>query len=502
MANKLTDVLSFLLPKGKGKPAGTAATPTFNPSAKDNFLALPAYLDHIQDILTNRQVADSRQLIQEFMKFDPDVSAATNAYLTVANQKPKFLVYDMQGQLDPAGQVQLVNLLAFMNNRNDYTAGFQLNKNIHTICEEMRYMVLMRGCIATELVVDKTFLPVEFRLVDSKSLKWKEPVPGQYKPSQVATGVAEPIDLDIPTFFMTFYRKDPTGIFSYSPFVSVINTVAARTQIVNDLYRIMQISGYPRIHIKVLEEVIRNSAPPECSLDSAKMKEYMDARFSDIKSKIGSMRPDEIFVSTDAVEPGVLNADMPAMTINVDSVIEVLNGQNQAALKTMATIIGRGDAGVNTASVEAMIFAMNADSINEPVAEMLGHLFTMMLRLQGFMGYVDVEFEKVELRPELELEPQKTQKQTRMLELLSYGVIDDNEFHLELFGRPKPDAAPELSGTGFMNPAPVVAAGSPKSGTAGPTSSPSGLARAVTPPTAKKPAARKGATIAVSPKKA
>lgn len=479
--SKLKDVFAFLLPKGKPNPTGTATTPGFNPTATDQFVSLPAYLDHIQDVLTSRQVSDSRQLIQDFMKFDPDVSAATNAYLTVANQKPKFLVYDQQGQLDPAGQDQLMSLLAFLNNRNDYTLGFQMNKDLYTYCEEMRYMVLMRGMIAAELVVDKAFLPVEFRLVDPKTLLWKQPSPGVYKPSQQAPGQPEPIDLDIPTFFTTFYRKDPTGIYTYSPFVSVVNTVAARQQIVNDLYRIMQISGYPRMHVKVLEEVIRKSAPPECNLDEKKMKEFTNARFAEIKATVAGMRADDIFVSSDAVEAGVMNADMPGMTINIDSVIEVLNGQNQAALKTMATIIGRGESGVNTASVEAMIFAFNADSINEPVAQMLGHLLTMMMRLQGFQGYVDVEFEKVELRPELELEPQRTQKQTRLLELLSYGLITDNEFHLELFGRPKPDEIPDMSGTGFMNPAPAVGSdGLSPTGT-GSTSRPSGLTKAITP---------------------
>ena len=451
-SSKLTDVLQFLLPKGKGNPAGTAATATFNPTATGQFLSVPAYLDHIADILTHRQGEDSQQLIQEFMKFDPDVSAAANAYLTVANQKPKFLVYNQAGQLDPAGQDQLNSLMQFMTGRQDYTLGFQVNDSIYGIAEKMRYMILLRGAIGTELVVDKNFLPVEFRIVDPKSLKWKEIAAGQYKPSQIATGVPQPIDLDIPTFFMSWYRKDPTGIYSYSPFVSVINTVAARTQIVNDLYRIMQISGYPRIHIKVMEDVIRKSAPPACQADESLMKQYITDRFTEIKNKVQNLRPDEVFVTTDATEPGVMNADMPGMTINVDSVIEVLNGQNQAALKTMATLIGRGTQGVNTASVEAVIFAMNADSLNEPIAEMFGNLFTMMLRLQGFQGYVDVEFEKAELRPELELEPQRMLKQSRLLELLSLGIIDDNEFHLELFGRPKPDSIIELSGTNFQQP--------------------------------------------------
>jgi hypothetical protein len=134
-------------------------------------------------------------------------------------------------------------------------------------------------------------------------------------------------------------------------------------------------------------------------------------------------------------------------------VIEVLNAQNQAGLKTMATIIGRGTSGVNTASVEARIAAMNADELNEPLAEMWQGLFSFMLHMQGYQGFVDVTFEPVEMRPQLELEPQKTMKQARLLQDLSLGNITDEEYHLEMYNRLPPDGAAELSGTGFMNAA-------------------------------------------------
>ena len=498
--SKLSDLLGFILPKKKANPQGAAATGTFNPTQAGQPLSAPAYQDHIADILTNRQQQTSQQLIQDFMKFDPDVSAAVNAYLTVANQKIKAIVYDQNGELDEAGQKQLGQLLQYMTGRNDYSLGFQINQSMYATASDMRYMLMMRGAVGVELVVNKFMLPTEFRLVDPKSLTWTEDSPGQYKPSQAVSGSPDGIDLDIPTFFVAFYRKDPTGIYSYSPFVSVINTVAARQQVINDLYRIMQATGWPRLHIKVMEEVIRKAAPTECALDAVKMREFVNARFQEIKTSVQGLRADEAFVSTDSIESGVLNADAPGVSIDISSIIDVLNGQNQAALKTMATIIGRGESGVNTASVEATIFAMNADSLNEPVAEVLGNLYTMMMRLQGFTGYVDVEFEKVELRPELELEPQRVMKQTRMLELLSYGLIGDNQFHLDMFGRPKPDGIEELSGTGFMNPAPAMDSPSPNSDPMGRALSPEGSKNANSNRSKKGPA--KKSAVATTPRKA
>jgi hypothetical protein len=72
----------------------------------------------------------------------------------------------------------------------------------------------------------------------------------------------------------------------------------------------------------------------------------------------------------------------------------------------MATVIGRGQAGVNTGSVEARIAAMNADELNGPVSAVLANVFSYMLHQDGFQGFAEVEFVKGALRPELELEPQ------------------------------------------------------------------------------------------------
>lgn len=451
--SKLTDVLSFILPKGKPKPAGTASTSTFNPTrSAGTILPGPATFEHLNDILTSRLQSNARELIQNMMRNDPDVSAATNAYLTVANQFLRIQVLDSDGTPNPDGYTQLNQLLSFIGLRNDYTLGFQINKSIYGLIEDMRYMILLRGGLGSEVVLNQSLLPTEIRIVDPDTLVWTEDTPGQYKPAQRIAGVSQPVSLDIPTFFMGWFRKDPTNINTHSPFVSVINTVAARQQVVNDLYRIMQRSGYPRIHIKVLEEILRNSAPEDARMDQSLMKAYLKSRLDEIRAEISSLRADDILVTTNAIESGMMNADAPGMSIDISSIIEVLNSQNQAALKTMATLIGRGTQGVNTASVEAIIFALNADALNEPIAEILGNMFTLMLRIQGFDGYVDVEFEKVELRPPLELEPQKALKQARLLECLSLGLISDHEFHLEMFGRPKDPSLPDLSGTGFYSP--------------------------------------------------
>jgi len=37
-----------------------------------------------------------------------------------------------------------------------------------------------------------------------------------------------------------------------------------------------------------------------------------------------------------------------------------------------------------------------------------------------------------------------------LLQALSYGLITDDEYHIEMYARPRPDSVPELSGTRFF----------------------------------------------------
>lgn len=448
----LGKVKNLVVPyKKKPNPKGTAYTNTFNPSATNSTLSLPTYRSHLTDIYSSRTANDSRALLKDLFKYDSDISASVHAFLTAANTEPRFYVYDAEGVIDKDGVKTLNQLLGMLVRRNDYSTGFEITKTLREIAEDLRYMVLLRGSCCGELVFDKLLYPNEFRTVDAVTLEWFEKAPGYYKPQQRPPGASGIINLDIPNFFIKYYRQNPTEIYSESMFVSSINTIAARHQVINDLYRIMQKTGYPRIEVTVIEEVLRKNAPAEMQENEDKMIIWMNARLQEIAGQLSDLRADAAYVHFDAIESKIMNDKGPGTSMDVTSIINVLNSQNQAALKTMATVIGRGEAGVNTASVEARIFSMAADSLNGPIADMYSEMFTFAMRLLGYEGYVVCKFDNVELRPATELEPQLVLKRSRLIEDLSWGLITDEEYHLMMYNRLPPDGTPELSGTQFYS---------------------------------------------------
>lgn len=478
--NQISSLLQIVLGK-TGKTGGAAYTGTYNPQQADRTLTLPGYQEHLTDIFTSRQADDSRALIKGLVKTDPDMSATVNSYLTLANTEPLIIVRDLEGEIDRDATKELMKAIKLLTAQVDYTLGFQFKRSLASLCEEMRYMIMLRGAIGTELILDKALAPSDLRMVDMSSIRWYEKKPGEYKPVQEIQGGAggkNEVSLDIPTFFVSFYRRDPTAIYTYSPFISAINTIAARQQVINDLYRIMQKTGYPRMDVSVVEEVLIKSVPANIKTDQNATRQWMNDRLNEVRAAFEGIRADQAFIHFDSVEPSILNEKSPGVGVNIDGVIETLNAQNQAGLKTMSTVIGRGTAGINTSSVEARIAAMNADELNQPVAETLTKMFSFILHQTGYQGFAEVSFAKAELRPDLELETMRALKTARLRQDLSDGIITDMEYHLQMYGRLPPDGAPDLTGTGFMTPEPAggidASKASPNSDSLGRSLSPAG----------------------------
>lgn len=451
MASKASSLLQIILPKKKGKKGGQALTSTFNPNSQTGVVTVPIYRDHLTDIYNSRQADDSRTLMENLFQHDPDVSAAVNGYLTLANTEMVIIPKDPAGEISSDGLDLIKLLMLRLGYTTDYSQGFEFRQSIKSVNADLRYMLLLRGAITGELVLNDQLEPSLIRPVDAKTIQWREKKSGVYKPFQKPAGSNTEINLDIPTFFVSFFRRQPTTIYTKSFFVSAINTIAARQQVINDLYRIMTVTGFPRISLKVIEEVLVNSAPADVKQDAEKLKQYVNARINEIKAQFASLRSDQAFVHTDSVEASIVNDKNPGVTLQISEVIDTLNAQNQAALKAMATILGRGSSGVNTGSVEARLFSMYADELNVPLSEFWGKVLTFAANLAGWQGVVEVRFRKAELRPETELEPQLLMKAERLKRDLSDGLITDDEYHLQMYARPKPPSAPTLSGTGFMN---------------------------------------------------
>lgn len=446
----ISSIFEFVLPKKKAKTDGNAYTDTYRPGSNSTLTA-PDYMEHIKDLYDNRASTDSNELLQDLFRQDPDCSAAVNAYLTSSDTPMVHYAVDANGEISQEGTKTLEYLINKVTCRNDYTLNYQMKSSLTTIREELKYMLLLRGAAGAELVMDKNLQPKEIRNVDMHYVEWTETKNGEYKPIQKTDESGVEVSLDVPTFFTTYFRRDPTSVYTYSYFVSAINVIAARQQVINDLYRIMNVTGFPRIDITVLEEVLKKNAPVDIQNNPDKFRQYISSSVQTLANTFSAVKPQQPLAHTDSVEVKMINDKNPGGSLQITEVIETLNSQNQAAMKVVSAVLGRGSSGVNTASVEARVFADNASELNKPIDYLLAEMFTLALRMTGFDGKAIMYSQPVELRSITELENQLTMRQARLLEQLSLGLITDLEFHLEMRGKVPTGQISNLSGTNFQS---------------------------------------------------
>lgn len=443
-------LFEFILPTKSSKAGGTSVTDTYK-SGNTEVLSAPTYREHLNDIYSTRTSSDAQTLLKELFRTDPDCSAAVNAYLTTSNTDLIYTVKDSTGEYSQDGARLLQQTIDRITRRNDYTLGYQPKSSINGIRESLKYMLLLRGAVGAELIFDKMMLPSEIRNVDMYYVKWYEKKPGEFKPQQETTESGEKISLDIPTFFTSTFRQDPTSPYTYSYFVSAINVIAARQQVINDLYRIMNVTGFPRIDLTVMEETVVKNAPSNIKDKPEELKKWVTSIVQGVANSFNGVAPDQPFSHTDSIQAKMINDKNPGGSLQIEDIIATLNAQNQAGLKAVSAFLGRGNSGVNTATVEAQVFAMNAQELNEPIDYILSEVFTLALRMQGFDGIVEIKSRPVNLKPEIELEAQTVMKQSRLLEELSLGLISDEEYHLKMEGRIPLWNYPKLSGTNFRS---------------------------------------------------
>jgi hypothetical protein len=440
---------TVLLPKGKGTRGGAGFTPTFNP--RQEILTAPAYREHLTDIYSTRIASDSRTLLATLVNADPDVSAAVGAFLSVAGSvDPVVYAYDAKDQIDVKGIEIAQQLLAVLTTVNDYTIGFSMKPTLDALITDLRYMVLLRGMVAAELVLDKTYVPSELRLVDAATLEWHQKTNGVFSPIQKSATSNTQIDLNIPTFFTSTFNQSPLDVYTYSPFISAINTIASRQTVINELYRIVKIVGYPRIDIQVLEDVLMTSAPPAIRNNPIQLRTFVETELNRVRSTIAGLGSADAFVHSSAIKAEVINDKNPSAGLPVSNIIDVLDAQNQAGLKVMPSVVGKANDG-QVASTEARLFALTTDQLNRTIAGLISKALTLAARLSGYQGRVEVVFPPVELRPLMELEPQLTMKSSRLKMDLSIGAITDIEYTMAMYGRPPLPGQPPLSGTNFLS---------------------------------------------------
>lgn len=427
---------------GKAAPAGTKSK-SINPDKKDNDIYSPELFSMYQDVGQLRGLGDEHDVIKQLHRYDADAAQSLWAVLRFAATDIDIVFRNDKGAFDAEKTRQFKTTLKanWLISTND--------PDENELADMIMRQLFLYGAVGLEVVLNQYKFPTDFVLVKNKHVEWRYKA-GKFEPFQKKQGGGE-INLAIPTFFFQTLDRDPDEATAESPMLPAIQAIVFKQSVVADIQRVLKRTGYPRLKVTVLEEVLRKNAPIDVRGDPQKLGEWLSTQKADIATGLRKLKPEDAVVIFDSLQIDTLE-NRNAQAVDFRPIMEVLNGQVVAALKSLPSILGKGQTGANIASVEAMVYLNTPRFLQKRADKLMSQAYTMAARLMGMKGFVEVKHRPINLRPDLELEPQRLARQNRILQLQSFGHIDDSEAALELGIDHLPSV--ELSGTNFLNGGP------------------------------------------------
>lgn len=449
--------------------SGQQAFPSFLRSASATTSALPRREMSLAstDIETFRNAGNTRKVVQKFATANPDLSAAVFAYTRTAITKGYVAVAkNMDGTFNPEATNLLQQMLIRFDVIGDYNDGFGNIGSMRSTSEALAKELMFYGAMSLELVLGKDRLPARLQPISVTNIEFVQDGTGK-RPQQRIAGTL--IDLDIPTFFYVALDQDLLEPYADSPLQSAIQPAQFATEFMNDLRRVVQKAIHPRLVISIAEDAIKKSLPPEVFSNKEELDKYRTQIISAIETQINNLKIDDALVQSDAVKAEYMTGGNTSLEAEYTTLNNIINSKLATGAKTMPSILGMGTGSQNIASTETMLFLKNADgAIQQKLNEIYSQALTLGLRLFGLDVYVEFRYSDIDIRPEAELEAFRSMKQSRILELLSLGMMSDEEAALALTGHLPGKGFKPLSGTGFFSPQPVDALNGNGHSTTGP----------------------------------
>lgn len=442
----------------KSLPKAPTSLPSYITSArqsKDSFLPVEDLNLANLDITDLRYAATTPGVLRKLSKASPDLSAAIFSALRLALSSTYLAIArNLDGTINEEGTAlvqQMCRKFDLLNaDPKGVPVGYNAYPSIRAAGESLGKELLMLGGCAVELLLNKARLPEALQPISIEKIKFKYDR-NRKIPYQVLG--SEEISLDISTFFYVSLDQDLLSAAADSPVQASIQPIVAQQTFMNDLRRVANRAVHPRVKVVIIEDMWRKTLSAEILSDPDKLKVAASDLIETVRSNIDGLNPEDALVFFDCLTVDYLTAGTTTVSEEWKALSGIINGKISSGAKSAPVILGLESVGSsNIASTQTMLFVKTVESgIILKLNEIFSRLLTMAVRLYGIDAVVELRFNSVDLRPESELEAFKAMRQSRLLELLSIGLMSDAEASLELTGTLPLPGATKLSGTMFKS---------------------------------------------------
>lgn len=401
--------------------------------------------------LTNIRASTTQEAVRKFIERSPDLGAAVSSYVRMGITSSHTAVATNQdGTVNPEATRAAVFFLNWLNTPNDIK-GFDSTQGLRSLCETWGRELFFEGAICAELILDKARMPDFIQPLSASQIQLfpdgRRIVPKQKVGSDL-------ISLDIATFFMVQLDQDTLDPYPKSPISQAVLGVLFNEEFIDDIRKVVRRAIHPRTIVSIDEEKFMKYMPDEYRHDAAKCLKYRDETVRALEEQINGLRPEETLVVFDTIGVDVVDHGYTNLSQEYEVIRGMADARMIAGAKVMPTVLGQGNGTANTASAETLMFLKYVEAtVWAKLNDLLSRILTVVVRLYGHPATVEFKLGRIELRPESELEAFKAMEQSRILDLLSLGLVTDEDASIRLTGRLPPAGYVNKSGTGFRSTA-------------------------------------------------
>ncbi|QBJ04572.1 portal protein [Pseudomonas phage Lana] len=376
---------------------------------------------------------DVNEIIRLLCREDGMFSSAANSMAAISvGTGFRLAGYDATGAMSIEVMSAAYSLMDGFSTLHDYSKGYNDKPGMQSLLSSLQTDVVTTGGCGVELVLDKEFGPERLVPIGYSTIAWEADGQGGRYPTQDGGD----IKLNIPTVFVAEHNRNPDEAYSVSLLRPGLSQVMNFNGFIEDMHRALNRTGHSRLIASIVSEKIQKAADDETRNDPAKMGAMFDLVLQQVQEALAGLEPEDAVVTYDSVVYDV--KDTGGNKADYAPMIATLANMLGASLKTPASVSGmRASGGQGLSNAETLIYLQVVQGTRSPVEEAMSRALTLACRLQGVDGYVAFEFNPINLRPDIELEAYFGTRQKRVLELLSWGVINEAHACWELGMRPQ-----------------------------------------------------------------